>query len=614
MTQRRFTARAGLDPWSVRGLALDHPAMAENRTLFPSTVVDVTADAPDRLLVSGANNRKLGATITTGTYAGYSLYGLSLEERATCPTSCDVRSTCYGNGMQMARRHRIVDLDVFHDRLAIEIDHLLKLDCRGLMVRLHVLGDFMSTEYVALWSDMLADFPKLACYGYTHRLPSRRGDETGNAIAALKKREPARFRIRWSGDLHDTDSARVIRYVPATSRTEAGIVCPAQLDDKACCASCALCWEPKSHQVNVVLVLHGAKSAASAAETAMAEIAAQQPICSPEPGEKSLPPGAEEVAEGATMTVSPPVTALLPQAGEGEAALQAEGIRKTQMPLTDPPLVETRRITPISIPSKFKPNEIDGEPPEMRMVSPLDLLVEPSYQRDLSGRSVSLIRKIVTGWDWAKFKAPICAETADGLFVIDGQHTAIAAACHPKVWRIPVMVMNVEQVSTRAGAFVSHNRDRIAMSPAQLLYAEATARDAEASAVLEIAERVGASIPRQPTQKGRAKPGEVAAVTALRRVYRSSPKVLEKSLRIAVRASCAPITATVIFALQIILSTKPFDDVARFDETRIADALFSFRDFEAEAEKAAANAGMSRYRAGAGLIAERARERKDRAA
>ncbi len=37
----------------------------ENRTLFPSTVVEVTADTPDRLLISGENNIKIGKT---GTY------------------------------------------------------------------------------------------------------------------------------------------------------------------------------------------------------------------------------------------------------------------------------------------------------------------------------------------------------------------------------------------------------------------------------------------------------------------------------------------------------------------------------------------------------------------
>src|SRR5581483_2542819 len=53
MTARRFTDKPDLNPWAVRGLPANHPAMVENRTLFPSTVVDVTPDMTERLLVSG---------------------------------------------------------------------------------------------------------------------------------------------------------------------------------------------------------------------------------------------------------------------------------------------------------------------------------------------------------------------------------------------------------------------------------------------------------------------------------------------------------------------------------------------------------------------------------
>ena len=43
------------------------------------------------------------------------------------------------------------------------------------------------------------------------------------------------------------------------------------------------------------------------------------------------------------------------------------------------------------------------------------------------------------------------ARAADGsLHVIDGQHTAISAASHPRVDRIPVMVVEAEDDLTRA--------------------------------------------------------------------------------------------------------------------------------------------------------------------
>jgi hypothetical protein len=42
----------------------------------------------------------------------------------------------------------------------------------------------------------------------------------------------------------------------------------------------------------------------------------------------------------------------------------------------------------------------------------------------------------VANWDWRRFKPPVVARTATGLEVIDGQHTAIAAASHPDVLQI----------------------------------------------------------------------------------------------------------------------------------------------------------------------------------
>ncbi|MDE2468290.1 MAG: hypothetical protein KGL35_05990, partial [Bradyrhizobium sp.] len=197
---RRFTDKPALDPAAVRSLPSNHPALIENRTLFPSTVVTVDENFPDRLLVSGKNNRKLGERILKGKFKGYALYGLSLEERATCPTDCGARGYCYGNGMQMVRRHRIAEPGLFYAFLDDEIRTILADPIEGLMVRLHVLGDFPSVEYVAMWSDLLAENERLAAYGYTHRREKKfGGDEIGDAIAALKHQYPDRFRIRWSG-------------------------------------------------------------------------------------------------------------------------------------------------------------------------------------------------------------------------------------------------------------------------------------------------------------------------------------------------------------------------------------------------------------------------------
>lgn len=567
MTARRFTEKPDLDPSSVRALPDDHAAMTGNRTLFPSMVVEVTASEPDRILVSGRNNRKLGETVAKGRFAGYAIYGLSLEERATCPTDCGVRSFCYGNGMQMARRHRIGDPDVFYDRLGIEICWLLDEHPGGLLFRLHVLGDFPDVEYVAFWADVLAEHEKVAIYGYTRRRTTERGgDDIGNAIAALKDTYPDRFRIRWSSNDQVSDAARVIDYVPAKPRTEDGIVCPAQTDATACCATCALCWDAR-HE-NIVFIKHGPRSLDAAALKASAKAEAEKRD----------------------------IRALdaQPQASAPAAAANEER--------------STRPVAAIDLPSSIRPRTDTGRVPEARQVRPADLRVEAAYQRDLSGASIKLIRKIVAGWDWAKFKPPVCAETPEGLFVIDGQHSAIAAASHPEIETIPILVVTAEETAERADAFVAHNRDRLTMSALQVFIAEVAAGSEEAKGVLDAVTRGGGKIPRATPVKGQAKAGEVIAISAIRRMYGAHGAArVTRLVSIAVASGVKPISSTVVYGLQALLVDPRFADTAALPDERIAGALGSITNIEAAAQRHGSQTGQNRYRACAMLVAEKAK-------
>ncbi len=124
--QRLAEKKYKMDPGNVKSLPPDHPAIKENRTLFPSTVVPVTMDEPPRVLVSGFNNKKIGKIVQKGRFKGYHLYNFSLEERATCPVHCEARAFCYGNGMHLARRHRIDDFTVFSRRMYLELTELMQ--------------------------------------------------------------------------------------------------------------------------------------------------------------------------------------------------------------------------------------------------------------------------------------------------------------------------------------------------------------------------------------------------------------------------------------------------------------------------------------------------------
>lgn len=199
-----------------------------------------------RLLVSGHSNVKIGRDVRLGDlFRGYWIYTLTLEERATCPTTCHHWRTCYGNNMPFAKR-----VEHGHDlmrRLEQEIPKLLAKR-PGILVRLHALGDFWSERYVAFWDGMLKIHPTLAVFGYTAR---RRGDPIGDAIALVKERHGRRFAIRWSDGGEAEDCTVSVR--PGVPKPDGAFMCPEQTGKVAGCGKCGLCWNKTK---NVAFVEH----------------------------------------------------------------------------------------------------------------------------------------------------------------------------------------------------------------------------------------------------------------------------------------------------------------------------------------------------------------------
>ena len=209
----------------------NNPAIRDSRTVFPTQVVHPSM-AP-RLLVSGHNSRKIGSLVTKGRWRGFRIYTLTLEERATCPASCLEWRTCYGNNMHWARRH-IAGI-ALEQKLGVELKALAKQHPRGFVVRLHVLGDFYSPDYVRFWRDALDKTPQLHIFGYTARAPE---SDIGAEILSMTQRPDDRCWIRFSG----LDAGGLGSLVIDHKRQSKHVVCPAQLEKTDCCATCALCW------------------------------------------------------------------------------------------------------------------------------------------------------------------------------------------------------------------------------------------------------------------------------------------------------------------------------------------------------------------------------------
>ncbi|MBO6755782.1 MAG: hypothetical protein JJ902_05615 [Roseibium sp.] len=216
---------------------IDHAAVKDGRTVFPSTVKD--PDDVGNILKSGHHNPKIGKKVTKGRWKGFPIYTLTLEERKTCPRDCALWRACYGNNMHQAQRWRHgPDLELF---LELELRDLAEKHPGGFVVRLHVLGDFYSVNYVRRWHLMLEMLPQLHVFGFTARIDPE--DPITKEIAAVRRAFPDRWYVRFSGtdlDEMQTLASEVVDMPDQAHRTS--IVCPEQTGKTAACATCGLCW------------------------------------------------------------------------------------------------------------------------------------------------------------------------------------------------------------------------------------------------------------------------------------------------------------------------------------------------------------------------------------
>jgi len=222
-----------------RKLPWNHEALRAHRTLFPGTVRPAGYDG-SRLLMSGENQPKLGPRSRRGRWRGMPIYALTLEERATCPTSCRHWGSCYGNNMPFARRWDAAS-EHFQRALVANVAALAAEHPRGFIVRLHVLGDFFSVAYVRLWLSMMERFPMMRVFGFTAR--TDRADQICRDLVCYTLKNWDRFALRFSNAPIDECSTVTIEH--PYQRPADAILCPAQIGKTESCSTCGLCWQTK---------------------------------------------------------------------------------------------------------------------------------------------------------------------------------------------------------------------------------------------------------------------------------------------------------------------------------------------------------------------------------
>jgi hypothetical protein len=194
-------------------------------------------------------------------------------------------------------------------------------------------------------------------------------------------------------------------------------------------------------------------------------------------------------------------------------------------------------------------------------VDPATLFVDPMYQRSIGERGLKQIRRIIEAWDWNKFKPPACSYSVHQgqtvLKVFDGQHTAIAAASHPAIKEIPVMIHEAKETAQQAAAFVGQNTNRLAVTALQLHQAALVAGDEDALTVAQVCERAGVRILRFSTKN--FTPGDTVAIQAINAlVGKRGAMKARVILEVLVKAGMAPIVAPQIRAVETLLTDPEY--------------------------------------------------------
>ena len=266
----------------------------------------------------------------------------------------------------------------------------------------------------------------------------------------------------------------------------------------------------------------------------------------------------------------------------------------------------TRRIRALDLPHVVR-GPIACAPPRFEMLPPGDLWIDERYQRDLSARSIRLIEHMVAHWDWARFRPPVGCYVEGSVHLIDGQHTAIAAATHGGIGAISVGLVEAGSLSERALAFVGLNRDRIRVTGAQVHFAELAAGDEDATTIHQVCARAGVTMLKYPPSRGLFGPGECLAISTVRRLIDKHGAMKARVvLQILVEARCAPISADLILATAALLYAPEYAGV--FSSGDLALEIRAFGGaVPAEARAMAQRRGMTLWRAIAAYLAERER-------
>ena len=269
-----------------------------------------------------------------------------------------------------------------------------------------------------------------------------------------------------------------------------------------------------------------------------------------------------------------------------------------------------RPIAPVAL-TGLEPKVPATTLPELTLIAPGDVLVDDRFQRNLSERSVDLIRRIIAEFDWRRWRPPVCCWTDDGLTAIDGQHDLVAAMSHPFVDKVPVMIVEAESLQDRASMLIGINADRLAVTKQQMHVAAVVAGDVAATKTQALCDRLGIRVlkacPNSRKKYGVRDTVAVAGISAL--IQRHGEQQAEAIIRVLAEADLAPIKESQIKAAEQVLIDPEFAGQVEPVDLTVAIAALRGTD-DKDAKVFAATHGVSLWRALAATWFKKARKAK----
>lgn len=157
-----------------------------------------------------------------------------------------------------------------------------------------------------------------------------------------------------------------------------------------------------------------------------------------------------------------------------------------------------------------------GDEPRLDHIG-LDLIdVDQGYQRPLKRKRVA---QILREFEWTKFGALNLVDQGNGRFTVyDGQHRLEAAKQHPKVSRIPAVIVTIAQSYKEAEAFLGVNVNRSAISTVEKYWAGIEAGDDAMMRVCAVLDEAGCEVVPPGTKSGA--PNRTSSVSGVERAIK----------------------------------------------------------------------------------------------